>query len=332
MQRENVLSLKYKDIFGQFKNCWFDKKVRTMGFEPTTCETPFDSLKKCKVYHDGSHYVATMIPNKRTRKSKPFVKSSIREEFDRLYTLSLTQFTKKAERRSFIKEHLLAFSSNICDIDTYLDKQIIRREKNFYAVKKRVRRKANLYKWNYFVTFTYDSKKHTEDSFMKKLKKCLSNLSTRQKWRYMGVFETSPNGRKHFHGLFYIPNGPMLSKNENVSIYDTINNRRKNIVQNSFFAERFGQNDFSKINEEDLKNGKAVNYILKYIEKSGDKLVQSRGVPSFIEKTIDITKDIVCEFVDFVKKFVLPDYLINEEKEILKVEYKQVHLTDCCLC
>ena len=61
-------------------------------------------------------------------------------------------------------------------------------------------------RWNYFVTFTYDPKKHTAESFNKKLRKCLSNLHTRRGWKYMGVFEEGfENGTLHFQALLYVP-------------------------------------------------------------------------------------------------------------------------------
>lgn len=57
------------------------------------------------------------------------------------------------------------------------------------------------------MTITYDDSKHDEETFRSKLKKCLSNFHSRYCWRYMGVFERSPSGRLHFHGLFWIPGG-----------------------------------------------------------------------------------------------------------------------------
>ena len=77
---------------------------------------------------------------------------------------------------------------------------------------KRIRmwRKANLQEFNYFVTFTYDGKLHTEDSFKKSLRRCLWNFSNRNGWKYIGVWERSPEKhRLHFHGVFYIPEGTM---------------------------------------------------------------------------------------------------------------------------
>ena len=49
-----------------------------------------------------------------------------------------------------------------------------------------------------------------------------------------------------------------------------------------------------------------VNYILKYLLKSGEKIVYSRGVPTdFLADLGD--EEIAAELVDFVRKFVLFD-------------------------
>ena len=53
-------------------------------------------------------------------------------------------------------------------------------------------RKINLQTFNFFVTFTYNSELHTEESFRKKLKNCLSHFCTRKGWKYVGVWERSP--------------------------------------------------------------------------------------------------------------------------------------------
>lgn len=44
-----------------------------------------------------------------------------------------------------------------------------------------------------------------------------------------------------------------------------------------YFRERFGRNDF-----EDLNTERALGGAVKYIEKSGEKIVYSRDLPQFI--------------------------------------------------
>lgn len=47
------------------------------------------------------------------------------------------------------------------------------------------------------------------------------------------------------------------------------------------FQTSGGRNDFEDLNTERALGG-AVTYILKYIEKSGEKIVYSRDLPQFI--------------------------------------------------
>ena len=67
-----------------------------------------------------------------------------------------------------------------------------RKERNLICRRIRMSRKANQQKWNYFVTFTYSDALHTEDSFRESLMNRLSLFSSRKKWRYIGVWERSP--------------------------------------------------------------------------------------------------------------------------------------------
>ena len=60
------------------------------------------------------------------------------------------------------------------------------------------------------ITLTYSDELHTEESFKKGVKICLRNLCYRNGWKYIGVWERSPEKKRlHFHGIFYIPEGTM---------------------------------------------------------------------------------------------------------------------------
>ena len=143
-------------------------------------------------------------------------------------------------------------------------------------------RKANLADFNYFVTFTYDSALHTEETFRKKLKNALALFSHRKGWKYIGVWERSPEKKRlHFHGLFYIPDGTLPGEMKEVNGYSFSEHKRKITHENSYFRERFGRNDFDDMVTEFMLDG-AITYILKYIEKSGEKIVYSRDLPQFI--------------------------------------------------
>jgi hypothetical protein len=62
-----------------------------------------------------------------------------------------------------------------------------RKFRNLICHRVRMCRKANLANFNYFCTFTYDDKKHTEETFKKKLQGCFKMMCHRKDWKYMGV-------------------------------------------------------------------------------------------------------------------------------------------------
>ena len=160
--------------------------------------------------------------------------------------------------------------------------------------------------FNYFVTFTYDSALHTEETFRKKLKNALALFSHRKGWKYIGVWERSPEKKRlHFHGLFYIPDGTLPGEMKEVSGYSFSEHKRKITHENSYFRERFGRNDFDDMVTEFMLDG-AITYILKYIEKSGEKIVYSRGLPQFFISDI-MDEDVVCTMGEEEQKLLLFD-------------------------
>ncbi|NCA68169.1 MAG: hypothetical protein EOM87_08935 [Clostridia bacterium] len=170
----------------------------------------------------------------------------------------------------------------------------------------RLARKVNLQKFNYFCTFTYDNKKHTEDAFRQKLRDCFKHLCNRKSWKYIGVWERSPDkNRLHFHGIFLIPEGTMPGKLEECNDYSLVNHRRQTTIQNTYFNERFGRSDFEPIADKSRLT-EARAYLMKYIEKSGEKLVYSKGLPTYFVSDI-MDEDIICTIGQEDKKLLLFD-------------------------
>ena len=154
--------------------------------------------------------------------------------------------------------------------------------------------------------FYYDGKKHTEKTFKDKLQNTLSHLCSRKKWKYAGVWERSPEKKRlHFHGLFYIPDGTMPGELQEVNDFSLITHKRQTTVQNTYFNERFGRSDFEKI-DDNRKMGAAVAYILKYIEKTGERIVYSRGLPQYFISDI-LPEDVVMKVGQEEKKLLLFD-------------------------
>ena len=77
-----------------------------------------------------------------------------------------------------------------------------------------------------------------------------------------------------------------------VKSYSFSEHKPQTALQNSYFEKQFGRNDFRPIESKE-RIGPAVAYILKYIEKSGEKIVYSRGLPQFFISDI-MDDDVIC--------------------------------------
>ena len=303
--------------------------------------TPIDDMSGCplpffgeenpyyKIYNDGGHYIATRCVRSQV---KPVPHKNKREDidilFDSLYTAAMQDGLKGDEMTAYIKAGILLLFHDYPDLDKYIADKIERKQHNLYARKKRFRRKANLNRWNYFVTFTFADDKQDEDTFRKKLRKCLSNLHTRRSWRYMGVFERAPEtGRLHFHGLLYIPQGEMIGKITEKTDYSTAQGKMQTTHENDFFQKAFGRNDFEELNEMELKHGQTLNYLLKYIGKTGERIVYSRGIPTEIYRKLN-DDEIVTEMQDYGTKYILFDDVLSWERDIMHFKYKQLSMID----
>lgn len=296
-------------------------------------EVENEKEKWYKVYHDGRHFVGTFVTKSTQKKQeRTRVTEDINLLFDSLFCAALKEGLndrkKAGEMTDFIRTGILKMFPQFQNVDEYIQRKIKRKYHNLGVRKKRFRRKAFLNRWNYFVTLTFDDKKHTAESFRTKIRRCLSNLKTRRGWRYMGVFEYAPEtGRLHFHGIMYIPQGEMIGRINEKKDYSTAQGKMQVTHENSFFAENFGRNDFTEINEMEITHGHSLEYMLKYIEKQGERIVYSRGIPTEICRKI-APKDIASEFTDFVMKFVLFDDVLNWETDIMKYKPKQLTFSD----
>lgn len=232
------------------------------------------------------------------------VKMTKKQLFEGLYKEYL--FLKRWERRAKIIEAMCPYFKDEEHATLYVDTNLDRKRRNLIARRIRLTRKANLQNFNYFVMFTYDNALHTEDSFKKKLKNTLGHFCSRKSWRYIGVWERSPEKKRlHFHGVFDIPDGTMPRLLYEKSDYSFNKHRRLITVQNTYFNDRFGRCDFEKI-EGYGKLGEALAYIMKYIEKSGEKIVYSKGLPQFFISDI-MEDDVVCNIGMEDSKLLLYD-------------------------
>ena len=87
-------------------------------------------------------------------------------------------------------------------------------------------------------------------------------------------------------------------------------------MQNSYFNDLFGRSDFEKI-EDGSRIGETLAYIMKYIEKSGEKIVYSKGLPQFFISDI-MDDDVVCPCGLEDKKLLLyDDFICWDEGEYI---------------
>lgn len=278
----------------------------------------------CKVRFDGSHYIATphtTNPVKRTKRNnesilvtvnngryeleskpkevietvneikeqsnnEPKTKSMTRKQiFDELYDKYL--YMKPKERKQAIYADMKSLFKNEKDLETFIEDNSSRRWRNLIVRRQRFARKAYNQHFQWFVTFTYSDELHNEESFKQRLLETLRRLATRKHWLYMGVWERGKDtDRLHFHALIYIPDGEMIGKFEKVTDYNKKTGKQKTITQNTFFAEKFGRNEFDDISMTDYAYGKAIAYIMKYMGKSNSKAVYSRGLYEYFRSDI----------------------------------------------
>lgn len=272
-----------------------------------------------KVYNDGGHHVAVPVFCSAVKSSeKNREKDDLATHFNVWYADSLLL---GLQGKAMVEHIITGISTEfpaVVDLDEYVYDHIERKEKNYHKRVKRFRRKAYLNRWNFFVTFTFDDEKHTAESFRRKLKRCLSNLHTRRGWKYMGVFEQAPEtGRLHFHGLIYVPEGEMVGEITERRDYSTVRHDMITTHPNSFFEKRFGRCDFEEIDEMEMRKGNTLKYLLKYIGKTGERIVYSRGIPSEICLRI-AADDIAANMFDYVQKYVLFDDVVNWERDIMR--------------
>ena len=115
----------------------------------------------------------------------------------------------------------------------------------------------------------------------------MQHFSSRKGWLYIGVWERAPETKRlHFHGIFYIPEGTLPGRNEEVRDFDTRSRKMRTTYQNDFFG--------------------AIRYLTKYLEKTGEKLVYSRGLYRYFVTDV-MDEDIICPYGENEKKFIISD-------------------------
>ena len=266
------LSLDLKDVFFEFEEIEVDEEI----------------------FPESEPLPPVIVPRRATWKE--LFEESYKENIDK----------PRKQRKKAVYEAIRPYFKSDEDCETYVNVNMERKARNLMCRRIRMTRKANLANFNYFCTFTYDNKLHDEESFKKKLKTAFRHLCNRKNWRYMGVWERSPEKKRlHFHGVFEIPDGTMPEMCIERNDYSFNTHKRQIINQNTYFLKRFGRNDFEPINDKNHM-GEALAYLMKYIEKSGEKIVSSKNLPQFFISDI-LEDDVITRVGQYESKLLLYD-------------------------
>ena len=226
---------------------------------------------------------------------KPAVKRATtrKQIFEELYQKYMNYSRKK--RQKAIYDDMLPLFKTETACRSFVDENMERKRKNLVRRRMRFVRKALNQEFNYFVTLTYDDKKHTEESFKKAVTIQLRHSASRKGWRYMGVWERGKKtNRLHFHGLFYIPEGTLSGGFEVTRDYNFKKHTIRTVIQSSFFLDRFGRNEMEELDKGPLF-GHALAYILKYLEKTGERITCSRGLYMYFYSDIQ-GDEVLCKY------------------------------------
>ena len=273
------------------------------------------NLLEAKIYYDGSNWIAiphTERPYRQRRRRKKPEKSEELQQFEERF--EKVKGGRKNRKAKLLQEFKPMFSDED-EAEHFVEQHFERLSRNRWERYKRMIRRGYTNRWNFFCTYTFDTRKQTEESFRKTLMNTLYHLSSRRGWRYMGAWERGElGGRLHFHALTYIPEGQMPGELEEHEDYSTKRHRREKSVQNSFFNERFGRSDFSAVN-----NSYEVGDSIKYIGKNDERIVYSRGLKTYIVSDV-MDEDILCKMGDEdhgFKYILAPDFTCMADGEIM---------------
>ena len=87
--------------------------------------------------------------------------------------------------------------------------------------------------------------------------------------------------------------------------YSTKDYRMQTAHQNTYFLERYGRNDFQPLGSP-MEIQHSLGYLMKYIEKSGERLIYGGKPPTYFVSDI-MDEDILCPCGIDDRKAVLAD-------------------------
>ena len=217
--------------------------------------------------------------------------TTLTEEFKKYYRQTVGMRWKK--RRKYVTDNMRPYFDDGGELQYFISRKMHNAFRASMARLNRCKRRVALHGLDWFCTFTYDDKKMAEEEFAKKLLNTLRHFASRKGWKYMGAWERGDKGRLHFHALLNIPEGTMSGEVEKRREYDPVRKRMVTNNINTFFEKTFGRNTFDKLSSLAMRYSRTAEYIVKYLEKDGGRLICSRGLDTFIETVVD-SEDIIC--------------------------------------
>ena len=124
------------------------------------------NLLAAKIYYDGSHWIAiphTERPYRQRRRRKQPEKSEELQQFEKAFIKS------KGKRKNRKAKLLREFTPMFKDEDeaaNFVEQHFERLSRNRWERYKRMIRRGYTNRWNFFCTYTFDSRKHTEETFV----------------------------------------------------------------------------------------------------------------------------------------------------------------------
>ena len=285
--------------------------------------------RAAKISFDGSHYIATPKENfpqgHKRRPVRPLSEQEAekKEQFEAAYRES--QQLPKKERKAYMRKAMEDVIPDRKQRKAYVERHNERKQTNAICRKARLSKKVNLQRdWNFFCTFTFSDKLHTEESFRKSLRNTLKHLVNRKGWKHIGVWERgNKTNRLHFHGIFYIPPGGMVGEMTETHDYSTKDHCMQTAHQNTYFLERYGRNDFQALGSP-MEVQHSLGYLMKYIEKSGERLIYGGKLPTYFVSDI-MDEDILCPCgIDDRKAVLADDFTCIKNGEVMGKVSKEV--------
>ena len=147
------------------------------------------NLLEAKIYYDGSNWIAIPHTERPYWQRRPRDRPEKSEELQKFERRFIKVKGGRAKRKAKLLQEFAPMFKDEDEAVNFVEQHFDRLSRNRWERYKRMIRRGYSYRWNYFCTFTYDSEKHTEETFRKKLMNTLYHFSSRRSWRYIGAWE-----------------------------------------------------------------------------------------------------------------------------------------------